>query len=105
MFTIIVIYLAKTSMLCFISEVGTGSSSHDLMAISRCDLISVTQVGSNTHESLQCGCVCDRMADTGVKERRMFSIFVTKSLKMHLRGPDRSVQMELWVYETAFQQC
>ena len=54
-------------------------------------LISVTQVGSNT-ESLQCGslcgCVCDRMADTG--------------------GPDRSVQMEaleFWVYETAFQQC
>ena len=31
-----------------------------------------------------------------------------KSLKMHLRGPDRSVQMEaleFWVYETAFQQC
>ena len=74
-------------------------------------LISVTQVGSNT-ESLQCGslsgCVCDRMADTVGKERRMFSIFVTKSVKMHLRGPDQSVQMEaleFWVYVTAFQQC
>ena len=75
------IYLAKTSIFCFISEVGTGSSSHDfdgdfMMSF----LISVIQVGSNT-ESLQCGslcgCVCDRMADTGGKERRMFSIFVT----------------------------
>ena len=48
-------------------------------------LISVTQVGSNI-DSLQCGylcgSVCDRMADTGGKERRMF---------LNLRGPDRSV--------------
>ena len=67
------IYLANTSIFCFISKVGrpTGSSSHDFdgdFMIS--SLISVTQVGSNT-ESLQCGslcgCVCDRMADTGEK--------------------------------------
>ena len=71
MFTIIVIYLAKTSIFCFISEVGIGSSSHDFDGDSMISsLISVTQVGSNT-ESLQCGslcdCVCDRMADTGGK--------------------------------------
>ena len=55
MLTIIVIYLAKTSIFCFISKVETGSSSHDFdgdFMIS--SLISVTQVGSNT-ESLQCG--------------------------------------------------
>ena len=49
-------------------------------------LISITQVhvGSNI-ESLQCGslcgCVCDRMVDVGGKERRMFSIFVTKKFE------------------------
>ena len=63
LFTIIVIYFTNTSIFCFISEVGTGSSSHDF------------DVGSNK-ESLQCGslcgCVCDRMTDTGGKERRMF---------------------------------
>ena len=76
MFAIIVIYLAKTSIFCFISEVGTGSSSHDFDGyFMMSSLIYVTQEGSNT-ESLQCGslcgCVCDRMADTGGKERRMF---------------------------------
>ena len=53
-----------------LSEVGTGSSSHDDGDFMMSSLISVTQVGSNT-ESLQCGslcgCVCDRMADTGGK--------------------------------------
>ena len=74
-------------------------------------LISVTQVGSNT-ESLQCGSlcgrVCDRMADTGGKERRMFSIFVTKKFENAFARSYQSVQMEsleFWVYETAFQQC
>ena len=50
---------------CFISEVGTGSSSHDFDGdFMMSSLISVTQVGSNT-ESLQCGslCGCDRMAE------------------------------------------
>ena len=78
LFTIIVIhvYLAKTSIFCFVSEVGTGSSSHDFDGdFMMSSLISVTQVGSNT-ESLQCvslcGCVCDRMVNTWGKERRMF---------------------------------
>ena len=74
-------------------------------------LISVTKVGSNT-ESLQCGslcgCVCDRMADIGEKNDGCSKFLLQKSLKMHLRGSDRSVQMEaleFWVYEAAFQQC
>ena len=63
------IYLANTSIFCFISEVGTGSSSHDFDGdFMMSSLISVTQVGPNI-DSLQCGslcgCVCDRMADTG----------------------------------------
>ena len=71
LFTIIVIYLAKTSIFSFISEVGTGSSLHDFDGdVMISSLNSVTQVGSNT-VSLQCGslcgCVCDRMADTGGK--------------------------------------
>ena len=65
------IYLAKTSIFCFISAVGTRSSSHDFDGdFMMSSLISVTQVGSNT-VSLQCGslcgCVCDRMADNGGK--------------------------------------
>ena len=76
LFTIIVIYLANTSIFCFISEVGTGSSSHDFDGdFMMSSLISITQVGSNI-ESLQCGslcgCVCDRMVDAGGKERWMF---------------------------------
>ena len=97
MFTIIVIYLANISIFCFISEVGTGSSSHDVDGdFMMSSLVSVTQIGSNT-ESLQCGslcgCVCDRMGDTGGKERRMFSIVFNRimHLKMHSRGSDRSV--------------
>ena len=65
------IYLANTSIFCFISEVGTGSSSHDFDGdFMMSSLISITQVGSNI-ESLQCGslcgCVCDRVAYTGGK--------------------------------------
>ena len=66
---------------------------------------SVTQVGSC---GSLCGRVCDRMADTGGKERRMFSIFVTKKFENAFARSYQSVQMEaleFWVHETAFQQC
>ena len=77
--------LSKHINILFISEVGTGSSSHDFDGdFMMSSLISITQVGSNI-ESLQCGslcgCVCDRMVDAGGKERRMFSMFVTKKFE------------------------
>ena len=71
-------------------------------------LISVTQVGSNT-ESLQCVAVfVIEWQILGGKNDGCSQFLEQKSLKMHRRDPDRSVQMEaleFCVYETAFQQC